>query len=833
MKSGRRGWALCLAASLLLLACPAHAEEPPLRLSGRRLSKALTLLQSRGLRLVFSDRLVRPAMVVGEEPAPGPLRERLEEILAPHGLTTREGPAAVLVIVSSGAAAPSAEIRGRVVDAQTGEPLQKARVTVRGVHHVFLTGEDGRFTLVGLPPGDAEITATTVGYGVARRRVRVGEEAGDLLLRLNQEALKASDVVTVKAEPFAPTGAAVVTEQALGGTELRNLASVLTDDPLRSIHALPGVAAADDFSAAFSVRGSGLPAMGYYMDGILMNVPFHTMHDIQDGYSITIVNGDLVESVALLGTAPPARYGDRVGGALDVRTRDGSRERLSGRASLGVLGASASLEGPLAGSTSTSWLVTGRKSYMGYVLDRLGSTSAALGFYDVAAKLTHQPGSAHRFTLLGLHGHTRNQNRSIMRRTYDLEEAVSQTDLATAQWRFLPSARGAFEASAHVIQETAHNRTVEGTPVLNSQGEQWGARAEATYAFGPHRLEAGASFRGSREDTMSQPFCAGFGRYCFPIRYGGRNTSWGAHVQDEWSLLDQRVGLSAGARFDRQGETGESLVQPRAAVSLALSRRTRLYGGLGAYGQFPTVARRYGRLGDPTLRAERALHATAGLEHLVGDKVRVRVEAFHVEGSQGIRAAGDEWRLEQDRVISPGEDARFGNTVSSTTRGVEILAQRRSANGITGWIAYTLGHVRNRDVRTLEEWDGDFDQRHTFTAFASWRVSATAHLSTKLRYGSGLPVAGYFRQGLDGIYLAEDRNRYRPEGYARWDVRGSQQCVFRGWKLTLHTEVINVLNRGQRRYTGLERLNPYNGRVAIGADEMFPFLPSVGVTAEF
>jgi hypothetical protein len=44
---------------------------------------------------------------------------------------------------------------------------------------------------------------------------------------------------------------------------------------------------------------------------------------------------------------------------------------------------------------------------------------------------------------------------------------------------------------------------------------------------------------------------------------------------------------------------------------------------------------------------------------------------------------------------------------------------------------------------------------------------------------------------------------------------------------------MTLLNRGQRRYTGLERLNPYNGRVTIGADEMFPFLPSVGVTAEF
>ncbi len=43
----------------------------------------------------------------------------------------------------------------------------------------------------------------------------------------------------------------------LAGNELRNLASVLADDPLRAVQSMPGVASNDDFRAQVSIRGAG------------------------------------------------------------------------------------------------------------------------------------------------------------------------------------------------------------------------------------------------------------------------------------------------------------------------------------------------------------------------------------------------------------------------------------------------------------------------------------------------------------------------------------------------------------------------------------------------
>ena len=47
------------------------------------------------------------------------------------------------------------------------------------------------------------------------------------------------------------------------------------------------------------------------------------------------------------------------------------------------------------------------------------------------------------------------------------------------------------------------------------------------------------------------------------------------------------------------------------------------------------------------------------------------------------------------------------NALDGFSRGVEILVQRRSNSGLTGWLAYTYGVNRYTDRRTGETFDGD------------------------------------------------------------------------------------------------------------------------------
>lgn len=67
--------------------------------AGRPLSAALRDLESRGLKLVYSDDVVRPDMLVGREPRATKPRQILDELLREQGLHVEPGPRSTLLIV--------------------------------------------------------------------------------------------------------------------------------------------------------------------------------------------------------------------------------------------------------------------------------------------------------------------------------------------------------------------------------------------------------------------------------------------------------------------------------------------------------------------------------------------------------------------------------------------------------------------------------------------------------------------------------------------------------------------------------------------------------------
>jgi VWFA-related protein len=85
--------------ALLLLIVSLIVADEMESLAGRPLAEALRLLEARGLGVIFSSELIRPEMRVGHEPKASRPEDVLAEILRPHGLAFRPGPAGRLVIV--------------------------------------------------------------------------------------------------------------------------------------------------------------------------------------------------------------------------------------------------------------------------------------------------------------------------------------------------------------------------------------------------------------------------------------------------------------------------------------------------------------------------------------------------------------------------------------------------------------------------------------------------------------------------------------------------------------------------------------------------------------
>jgi hypothetical protein len=732
------------------------------------------------------------------------------------------------------AAADTATVRGHVVDAQTGQPIARARVSIPGETVHVLTDEEGRFAIGRPGAGDVEITVATVGYGVFRKVVAAGA-GGELEIALNQDALQRSTEVTVTALPFAPEHPAAPSAATLEGTELKNLASVLTDDPIRSVQSLPGVAATDDFNATFAARGFGFAQVGFHVDGILLEAPFHTVREVTDGYSLTVVNGDVVESLSLMSGGAPAPFGDRIGPVLSMSLRDGSREKPFGRASLGATGLYGTFEGPI--GARTSWLISARKSYLDYVLKKVDSRGIILGYSDATARLTHRPVETQSLSLTLLHGTSSYRKDESDLRPNAFFSSDAGTDLAALRWRWLSSPRSTVSLTAFAARETGQNFNFDGTERFRSRASQWGARTDLVRTAGRHQIEGGLVVRarselGIRRESFFLPE-AQAPSYLVAERYDSGDTAEvGIHLQDTWKGLGERLTLTLGGRFDRLEATHEAIASPRASFAFALSPAATIVGSTGEYAQFPSFAARLGENGSSNLRAERSRHYSLGLERLLGRTTRARVEVYEATVRDVLFDRASEWRVEKGRIVSPRlRKGGLGNVLAGRSRGVEAMIQRRSVNGLSGWVAYAFGHARLHE-EGRPDFDSDFDQRHTVSVFGSSRLSSTVNLSLKFRYGSGFPAPGFFAAGGDGVVLSSQRNGYRSGAYSRVDVRANKAFLMRRYKLTLYAEVLNVLDHTNTRFTGYD-IDPRTGRVETFVDDLFPLLPSAGITVEF
>ena len=319
------------------------------------------------------------------------------------------------------AAEQTATIRGVVLDRADGSPIADVSVRLQEAKQTVKTDDEGRFELTGVAPGRRTLYVSVVGFILVKRPVEIAPGATlELTIALSEGTGTYSENVTVSGERFREQEKSVPAQQTLGSAEIQNLRNLLTNDPMRAIQVLPGVTTGDDFHSEFAVRGSPFGRMNFTFDGVQTSFLLHTVPLVQDGGSIAMVNGDILDGITLLNGSYPQRYGNRLGAQLDFHMREGSRDRSQIR--VGVSGTDASIvaEGPLGRAKAGSWLVSARKSYLELLLKQINEDDDdfGFGFSDVQSKLVYDVSSAHRLELSLVAGRSRlDQEPSPTKRT--------------------------------------------------------------------------------------------------------------------------------------------------------------------------------------------------------------------------------------------------------------------------------------------------------------------------------------------------------------------------------------------------------------------------------
>lgn len=737
----------------------------------------------------------------------------------------------VWVLAVSAAAQGTGTIHGMVVDTEGGSPIEEVSVRLQDTGATTSTDASGHFTFNDVAAGDHELYISVVNFLLVTKKVTVtAGVSADVTVALTQGTGTYSESVSVVGDAAGRTSAAPV-ESEVHGIELQLLSGLLANDPLRAVQVMPGVTTGDDFRSEFAVRGAGPAQTGFIFEGISTRFMLHTVREVTDAGSIAMVNGEVIDSVALRSGSYPQTHGNRNGAEVEFQLRNGSRDRVRAHVSVSAVDASAVAEGPLGMKQRGSWLVSARKSYLDLVLKRLYQDQTVnFGFFDAQSKLGWDLSSTQHLDLSVTGGRSRlDLVPDAVTNPNDLRDAMTESGIGVVGWRWAPSPRSSVSQRFAIIGNTFRNSSPSGLSLDDGGTTEYVYRADASRAQSTRvSLDGGVEWR-SAAASGSELRASGT-RMVTRERYDGTDARIGAYVSS--TLKVGRLALMPGVRVDRWAMTDIVAASPWTQGTLVLGHRLTLRGGAGVYRQMAEVDQVIGLRGNRSLEPSRSVHTDLGIEGRLRDHVRWQVTGYNRDDRGWLRLPLDEVRLVGSSVLSASTVTVWQNALDGYARGVEWLVEKHGERGVSGWLSYAYGVNRYKDRINGERFWGDHDQRHTFNAFGSYRLSDRTSASVRFRAGSNTPAPGYWtsRNGL--YYVSATRNDLRIPQYARLDLRANRTFTRRQGRLTLFVEVLNVLNRNNERF--LERaVNRRTLETVRPFESMLPLVPSAGLLVEF
>ena len=738
-------------------------------------------------------------------------------------------------------AGPSGGISGIVWSAETGSPLAQVDVQTNDGSRKTITDTTGHFVLDTLGAGDYVLQLSASGYRQEHIALRLAASEQ----RVVATSLVAAPTIFMQEVSVRDrAGEAPLTGMpiTITGAGLKEAESVLTDDPLRAVQSLPGVASNNDFDAEFSLRGAGFDRVGVYVDGVLLPNPLHSLQGTDLSGSASVFNSQLIDQMDLYTDALPLRMGDRSAGALEVRMRDGNPDQYGFQFSLSVADVGISASGPLGGLQSCTWIAGFRKSYLQYLLAQtLTDPSMAFGIQDEQGRLScHDNGK--NIVSLDLIGSDTGLRRSLTAAD-EAAQALSSMDqhllFANLTWLYTPASRLLLTQHAGWVQDSFDAQAISGNKLGNGLSRDVTLSSDAAWlASSFDTVSGGVRVRSTRSEGLTQEFDASEYQAYRVDRYRGSGLLSGGYLQNEWTGWGRRLHVTGGERFDHHSIDGRTAWSPQAALAIRLWPSMQMETSWSQAAQFPDVAVFDANVGRQSLLPMRSTLLSAGLKKTFGASLTVEAKIYERQDRDLLYQPFEDPRLLADgSVFVPPSVPAFENSLREKSRGLEFSLRRAGSGRWNGWLAYTYGHSVSHDSVTGDSFPSDWDQRHTGNGFVSYRWRPSVLISLRGTYGSGFPLPGYLEAhaGLSDVYayaLSEQRNQVRLDSYQRLDVRVTKNWRGERWRKTLYIEGVNVTNHINHRYGGLDWYSWTNGAAIPSLDTMFPILPSVGFTVE-
>jgi hypothetical protein len=742
-----------------------------------------------------------------------------------------------ILLFTSTVFAQSGNIRGFVYEKSSGEPIMFCNVILKGTTIGASTDINGMYNISKVKAGDYTLMVTYIGYDTSS--VNITLKSGKILtqnLEISESSVKLNEVriSAERTEMRTEVKAAVI---KITKQDMKMIPTIGGEPDLAQyLQVIPGVVFTGDQGGQLYIRGGSPIQNKVLLDGMIIYSPFHSIG------LFSVFDTDIIRNTDVYTGGFNAEYGGRVSSIMDIKTIDGNKKKFGGKLSANTFSSKLFLEGPLSKSGKSSFVFSGKTSY-------LDKSSELLYKYPIL--YFDEKGMPYSYTdLYGKYSLQGNNGSKVNVFGFNFQDNVNYEGISELNW----TSKGI--GSEFILIPGGSPVLIEGNFAYSSYKVSLDEQASKLRESGINGFNMGFDF------TYFQP--KGKIKYGFDIHGFSTDFTTYNSVNSKIEQNENTSEFSAYINYQFSGtrfiiEPGFRLQkytlgispEPRLGMKYIASERMRFKVSSGYYSQniLSTTSDRdvislfSGIISSPEeipdqedgtpyeQKFQKARHLIAGIEYDISRRIDFQLEGYIKDFTQLTNI---------NRNMISNTDNEF-IIESGIAKGVDALVKFKSKK-LYVWAVYSLGFItRNDGNRTYHP---HFDRRHNVNLVTSYKFGKNESWKADMRWnlGSGFPFTqtqGFyenltFADGINTDYTSAngelgiayaDLNEGRLPYYHRLDASISKSIKLnKNSILDMTFSVTNAYNR--------ENIFYFN-RVKYERVDQLPIMPSLGASITF
>lgn len=627
-------------------------------------------------------------------------------------------------------------------------------------------------------------------------------------------------------------------------------------DPLKIILFTPGIQNNNEGDVSISIRGGDTDQSLISLDNIPLYNPSHL-----NGF-ISVINADLLSGTDIYKGGFPAKFGNRLSGVIDMKTKNGDMKGYHGTATIGIMSSKALFEGPII-KDKLSFVVTGRASYLGAIVlpiyrkiseseTNFVSQFDGSNYYDYHAKLLYTPSDEERISLTFIGGDDKVSignigNGSSVKERYGniganlgWDREITNTQKITT---FGYYSRYMHRYSSGNNKNNSFSQRNSGIEEVSLGGdysdisiEKMHLSAGIKYSYQLFSPQIISSQGDSLKNTIGE--------------HSDLHTLT-AYVEDEYSPTDI-LKLALGVRLSLYTNKHKTkfVPEPRFRASYLPIKELSLNLSYSAMSQGVNLL----SSGNITAPADIWLGMSGYIDPSSSHNATFGISYEPVIGGNNYHISTEGYFKTMKNIldykdgISTLEATTFDEMVEmgkGYAYGVEFLAQKNTGS-LTGSIAYTWSKALNQfeTINSGNWYYSSNDCRHNLALYLTQKFGDKFDITLSFNYKTGKHITIMDILVLSGepptptwnydfymwISQYSERNKYRLEDYHRMDISANYYIDGKFGKHTLNFSIYNLYNH-QNPYLVFAENN--DDVFSLKKLCIFPFMPSISYSFEF